>query len=118
VSRLVSDEYGEEAPAPTPSTENGVTQRRRHEGRKKRCRMANEVAATEARMIIIVRRYRWPNMSCLAAQPEARPFNSARASLARASCRAWAVPWPLIFLFYKKIVYMYAQVILNSMMFY
>jgi hypothetical protein len=45
--------------------------RRRHEGREKRCRMANEVAATEARTIIIVRRYRWPNVSCLATRPGA-----------------------------------------------
>jgi hypothetical protein len=54
----VSDEYGEEAPAPTSSAENGVVQRRRHEGREKRSRMENEVATTEARTIIIVRRYR------------------------------------------------------------
>jgi hypothetical protein len=58
VSGLVSDEYGEEAPAPTSSAENGVVQRRRHEGREKRSRMENEVATTEARTIIIVRRYR------------------------------------------------------------
>jgi hypothetical protein len=55
---LVSDEYGEEAPAPTPSTEKGVAQRRRHERREKRSMMANEVATTEARTIIIVRKYR------------------------------------------------------------
>jgi hypothetical protein len=54
---LVSDEYGEETPAPTPSAENGVAQRRRHEGREKSS-MANEVAATEARIMIIVWRYR------------------------------------------------------------
>jgi hypothetical protein len=48
VSGLVSDEYGEEAPAPTPSAENEVAQRWRHEGREKRSRMANEVVATEA----------------------------------------------------------------------
>jgi hypothetical protein len=71
VSGLVSDEYGEEAPAPTPSAENRVAQRWRHEGREKRSRMANEVVATEARTIIIVRMYRWSNGSCLA--PEARP---------------------------------------------
>jgi hypothetical protein len=61
VSGLVSDEYREEAPAPTPSAENGVARRQRHEGREKRSRMANEVAATEASTIIIVRRYTWPN---------------------------------------------------------
>jgi hypothetical protein len=41
-----------------PSTENGVVRRRRHEGREKRSRMANEVATTKARTIIIVWRYR------------------------------------------------------------
>jgi hypothetical protein len=71
MSGLVSDKYGEEAPAPMPSGENGVAQRRRHEGREKRCRKANEVAVTEARTIIIVRRYRCPNGSCLAGQPRA-----------------------------------------------
>ncbi|PWZ34508.1 hypothetical protein Zm00014a_017384 [Zea mays] len=54
VSGLVSDEYGEEAPAPTPSAENGVVRRWRHEGREKRSRIANEAVATEARTIIIV----------------------------------------------------------------
>ena len=50
----MSDEYEEEASAPTPSVENGVAWRRRHKGREKISRMANEVAATEARTIIIV----------------------------------------------------------------
>jgi hypothetical protein len=58
VSGLVSDEYREEAPAPTPSAENGVVRRWRHEGREKRSRMVNEVLATEARIIIILRRYK------------------------------------------------------------
>jgi hypothetical protein len=66
---MVSDEYGEEAS--TPTAENGVARRWRHEGREKRSRMANEVVATEARTIIIVRRYRWPNGSCLASRLEA-----------------------------------------------
>jgi hypothetical protein len=48
------DEYGEEAPAPTPSAENGVARRRGHEGREKRSRMANDVVATETRTTIIV----------------------------------------------------------------
>jgi hypothetical protein len=43
---LMSDEYGEEAPAPTPSAKNGVVQRQRHEGREKISMMANEVATT------------------------------------------------------------------------
>jgi hypothetical protein len=50
----VSDEYGEDVHAPTPSAENGVVPRWRHEGREKRSRMTNEVVATEARTIIIV----------------------------------------------------------------
>jgi hypothetical protein len=58
VSGLVSNEYEEEAPTPTPSAENVVARRWRHEGREKKSRMANEVVATEARTIIIVRRYR------------------------------------------------------------
>jgi hypothetical protein len=62
----------EEAHAPTPSTENGVAWRWRHEGREKRSRMANEMVATEAMTIIIVWRYRWPNESCLASRPEAQ----------------------------------------------
>jgi hypothetical protein len=48
VSELVSDEYGEEAPASTPSGENGVARRRMHEEREKSS-MVNEVAATEVR---------------------------------------------------------------------
>jgi hypothetical protein len=48
MSGLVSDEYRDEAYAPMPSAENGVARRQRHEGREKRSRMANEVAAIEA----------------------------------------------------------------------
>jgi hypothetical protein len=58
MSGLVSDEYGEEAHALTPYIENGVARRWRHDGREKRSRTENEVVATEARTIIIVRRYR------------------------------------------------------------
>jgi hypothetical protein len=58
MSGLVLDEYKEEVPALTPSAENGVARRRRHERREKRNRMANKVAATEARTIIIVRGYK------------------------------------------------------------
>jgi hypothetical protein len=47
----VSDEYREEAHAATPSTENGVARRWRHEGREKRSRITNEVVATEVRTI-------------------------------------------------------------------
>jgi hypothetical protein len=54
----MSDEYGEEALASTPSADNGVTRRWRHEGREKISRMTNDVVATEARTIIIVRRYK------------------------------------------------------------
>jgi hypothetical protein len=43
-------------------------------GEKKRSRMTNEVVATEARTIIIVRRYRWSNGPCLASRPETRPI--------------------------------------------
>jgi hypothetical protein len=74
VSGLVSDKYGEEAYAPMPSNENGVARRWRHEGREKRSRMANEVVATEAGTIIIVRRYRWPKGLYLPSRPEARPI--------------------------------------------
>jgi hypothetical protein len=56
------------------SAENGVVRRWRHKGREKISRMVNEVVATEARTIIIVRRYRWPNGSCLASRSEARPI--------------------------------------------
>jgi hypothetical protein len=66
--------WGGGAYSPTPSAENGVARRRRHEVREKRSRMTNEVAATEARTIIIVRRYRWPNGSCLTGRAEARPI--------------------------------------------
>jgi hypothetical protein len=59
----VSNENGEEAHAPTPSVKNGVAQRQRHEGRAKRSMTANVVAATEAKIIIIVWRYRWSNGS-------------------------------------------------------
>jgi hypothetical protein len=57
-SGLVSDEYGEEAPTPTPSVENGAAQRWRYDEREKRSRMTNEVVTTESRTIIIMRRYR------------------------------------------------------------
>jgi hypothetical protein len=46
----------------------------RHEGGEKISRMTNKVVTTEARAIIIVRRYRWPNEACLASRPEARPI--------------------------------------------
>jgi hypothetical protein len=58
VSGLVSDEYGEEAPAPMPSAKNGVALRWRHEEREKISRMTNEVVAIEARTMIIVWMYR------------------------------------------------------------
>jgi hypothetical protein len=51
VSGLVSDEYGEEVHAPTPSAENGVMRRWRHEGIEKRSRMANEVLPTETLLV-------------------------------------------------------------------
>jgi hypothetical protein len=70
----VSDEYGEEAPALTISAENGVARRRRHKGEIKEGRMANEVAAIKAKIIIIVWRYRWSNESCLEGRPEPRPI--------------------------------------------
>jgi hypothetical protein len=44
-----------------------VAWRRKHEGRERRSRMTNEVATIEARTIIIVWRYRWPNGLCLTA---------------------------------------------------
>jgi hypothetical protein len=71
---LVSDEYREETPAPTPYSENGVARRQRHDGREKRSSMANEVAATETRTIIIVRGYRWQNETCLTGRTEAQPI--------------------------------------------
>jgi hypothetical protein len=70
----VSDEYGEEAHAPTPSAENGEAGRWEHEGREKRSRIAMEVVATEARTIIIMQRYIWLNGPCLASWPEVRPI--------------------------------------------
>jgi hypothetical protein len=51
---MVLDEYEKEASAPTPSADNGVARRGRHERREKISEMANEVVATEARTIIIV----------------------------------------------------------------
>jgi hypothetical protein len=58
VLELVSDENREEAPAPMPSAENGVARRQRHEGREKRSRMTNEMMTTEAKIIVIVQRYK------------------------------------------------------------
>jgi hypothetical protein len=101
---LVSGEYGEEAPAPMPSAENGVARRWRHEGREKRSRMANEVVATEG----------GPSLSCggiydqmgrvWRAGPRHDPFNSAWANPARASCSTWAVASarPGTIIFFKK----------------
>jgi hypothetical protein len=77
VSGLVLNEYGEEASAPTPSAKNGVAHRQRHEGKEKRISMVNEVATTEVRTIVIVRKYRWPNGSCLAGRPRHDLVNSA-----------------------------------------
>jgi hypothetical protein len=76
MSGLMSDEYGEEAslPRPLPRMGGGGGGMR---GEKKRSRMANEVAATEPRTIIIVRRYRWSNGSCLVGGLGHDPFNSA-----------------------------------------
>jgi hypothetical protein len=51
-----------------------VARRRRHEGKEKISRIVNEVAATEARTIIIVRMYRWPNRLCMVGRPRARPI--------------------------------------------
>jgi hypothetical protein len=65
---------GEEAPTPTPSAENWVARRQRHEGREKRSRMANEVTITEPKTIIIVQRYRWSNELCLTGRSWARPI--------------------------------------------
>jgi hypothetical protein len=74
VLKLVLDEYGDEAPDPTPSAENGVVRRRMHEGREKRSRTTNDVAVTEAMTTIIVRKYRWLNRPYLTGWPEARPI--------------------------------------------
>jgi hypothetical protein len=43
-------------------------------GERKEVGMANEVVVTEVKTIIIVRRYRWSNGSCLAGRSEARPI--------------------------------------------
>jgi hypothetical protein len=51
-----------------------VAQRRRYGGREKRSMLANKVAATEARTIIILWRYRWPNGPCLTLWSRARPI--------------------------------------------
>jgi hypothetical protein len=53
VSGLVPDEYGEEAPASMPSTQNGVASRWSHEGREKKSIMTNEFVATEVRTICV-----------------------------------------------------------------
>jgi hypothetical protein len=58
---------------------------------ERKSRIANEVAATDTRTIIIVRRYRWSNGTCLAGRIGHGPFNSVWASLARASCCVWPV---------------------------
>jgi hypothetical protein len=55
--------------------------------RERKSRMTNKMVTTEARTIIIVRRYRWPNWSCLMSQSE--PFNSAWVNPARVSCGVW-----------------------------
>jgi hypothetical protein len=125
---LVLDDYGEEAPATMPSVENVVVRRWRHEGREKRSRMVNEVVTTETRIIIIVRRYRWPNEPCLAACPRHDPFNSAWTNPERASCGAWAVALSVVlaqhdyFFILQKIIYTYTIYIKYykhlSMMFY
>jgi hypothetical protein len=54
-----------------PCVKNGVARRWRREGREKKSRTPNEVVDTEARTIIIVWRYRWPNGLCLVSRPEA-----------------------------------------------
>jgi hypothetical protein len=51
-----------------------VAQRQRHERKEKRSRISNEVAPIETRIIIIVRRYRWSNRSCLAGWSGAWPI--------------------------------------------
>jgi hypothetical protein len=72
MSGLVSYEYGEEAPAPTPSDKNGVARRWTHERGEKKSIMTNDVVVTQARSIIIVRMYKCPNWPYLASRPEAR----------------------------------------------
>jgi hypothetical protein len=62
-----------------------------------------EVMATEARTIIIVWRYRWPDGRhgpCLANRSDTRPFNSA--VLARSDT---------IIFYFTKIIYTYVQFI-------
>jgi hypothetical protein len=94
MSGLVSDEYREEAHALTPSIENEVARRWRHEGREKRSRMTNETVTTGAWTIIIVRRYRWPNEPCL---------DQPGTSVVRCLGRRPGLARHNYFLFYKKI---------------
>jgi hypothetical protein len=123
VSGLVSDEYGEEAPAPTPSVKNGVARRWRHEGRERK----------EAQWRTRWWRLRWgPSLSCGGIDgqmsrvwrpgPGHDPLNSAWAIPARASCRAWAIAsarsagparHDYIFYFTKNHIYTYVQFIFN-----
>jgi hypothetical protein len=129
VSGLVSNEYGEEAPAPTPSAENGVVRKWRHEGREKKAGWWTRWWQSR----------RWPSLSCGGIDfqmgrvwrtgPRHNPFNSAWANLARVSCGAWVValarsagPTRLFFYFTKNHIYIctiYIQYYKHlSMMFY
>jgi hypothetical protein len=116
VTCLVSDEYGEEAPAPTPSTENGV-----HGGGDMRGERKETGWRTRWRQL-----RQGPSLSCggidgqmgrvWRAGPRHGPFNSAWANPARASCCAWAVAsgrnagsarHDYIFFILQKVVYTY-----------
>jgi hypothetical protein len=74
VTGLVSDEYERRRMLSHPLPRMGWRGGGDIRGERKEGRMANKVSTTEARTIIIVWRYRWPNGSCLEGQLEARPI--------------------------------------------
>jgi hypothetical protein len=122
VSGLVSDEYGEEVPTPTPSAENGWRGGGRHAGREKRSKITNEVATTEAMTIIIVRGIDGQIGRVWRAGLGHDLFNSVWASPTLSSCHAWAVASTrnadpvrhgYIFFYFTKLVYTYIQFIFN-----
>jgi hypothetical protein len=87
----MSDEYGEEAPTPTLSAENGWREDGGTRGERKEAEW--QMSWRQLRRV--------PSLSCIGidgqighvsrAGPRHDPFNSACANLSWSSCRAWAV---------------------------
>jgi hypothetical protein len=118
MSGLVSDEYEEKAPAPTPSAKNGWRGGGGMRGEKKEAGWRTRWQQLRRGPILSCGGIDGHMGSVWRSGPGYDPFNSAWTSPTRSSCRGWAVasarsadpPETIIFFYFTKLVYTYIYI--------